>query len=93
MLSKEEVVKISEMARIELTEAEVEKFQKDLSSVLDYVEELKAVDTEGLEIVSNVTGLENIDRADTPVLEENQETIMTNAPERKDRFYKVKSIL
>ncbi len=93
MLSKEEVIKISEMARIELTEAEVEKFQKDLSSVLDYVEELKAVDTEGLEIVSSVTGLENIDRADIPVLEENQETIMANAPERKDRFYKVKSIL
>lgn len=93
MLTKDEVIKIAEMARIELSEEEVEKFQKDLSSILDYVEELKAVDTEGLEIVSSVTGLENVERADVAVEPTDQELIMANAPERKDRYYKVKSIL
>lgn len=93
MLSQEEVKKVAEMARIQLTDDEVEKFQKDLSSVLDYVEALKEVDTEGLEIVSSVTGLENVDRLDTAKPVEYQADIMANAPERKDKYYKVKSIL
>ncbi len=93
MLSREEIEKVAKLARIELREDEIEKFQKDLSQVLDYVEELKAVDTEGLEIVSSVTGLENVERLDTPVSVDYQEKIMANAPERKDRYYKVKSIL
>ncbi len=93
MLTREEVIKIATLARIELKDAEIEKFQKDLSSILDYVEELKQVDTEGLEIVSSVTGLENIDRADHAVVIDYQEDILANAPEKKDRYYKVKSIL
>lgn len=93
MLSKEEVIKVSQLARIALTDEEVEKFQKDLSSVLDYVEELKSVDTEGLEIVASVTGLENVQRDDKYVLVDYQNDILNNAPESKDGYYKVKSIL
>lgn len=93
MLSTEEVKKVAELSRIELSDIEVEKFQKDLSSILDYVEELKEVNTEGLEIVSSVTGLENVQREDKAVLVDYQEQILENAPERKDKYYKVKSIL
>ena len=93
MLTKEEVIKVSKLARIELSESEVEKFQKDLSAVLDYVEELKAVDTEGLDIVASVTGLENVSRADVAVAGENKDEILHNAPEIKDGYYKVKAIL
>lgn len=93
MLSSDEVKKVAQLARIELTDSEVEKFQKDLSAILDYVDELKAVDTEGLEIVSSVTGLENVAREDKAVLIGYQEDIIANAPERKDKYYKVKSIL
>jgi aspartyl-tRNA(Asn)/glutamyl-tRNA(Gln) amidotransferase subunit C len=93
MLSVDEVKKVAQMARIELTDSEVEKFQKDLSSVLDYVDALKEVDTDGLEIVSSVTGLENVQREDKSVITDYQENIMANAPERKDKYYKVKSIL
>jgi aspartyl-tRNA(Asn)/glutamyl-tRNA(Gln) amidotransferase subunit C len=93
MLTAEEVKKIALLARIELSDAEVEKFRKDLSTVLDYVEELKQVDTEGLEIVSQVTGLQNVQREDAPVVADNREDIMANAPEIKDGYYKVKAIL
>lgn len=93
MLSTEEVKKVAELSRIELSDIEVEKFQKDLSSILDYVEELKEVNTEGLEIVSSVTGLENVQREDKAVLVDYQEQILENAPEHKDKYYKVKSIL
>ncbi len=93
MLTTEEVKKIALLARIELKDSELEKFQKDLSMVLDYVEELKQVDTEGLEIVSQVTGLQNVQRDDEAVVSEDREDILANAPEIKDGYYKVKAIL
>jgi aspartyl-tRNA(Asn)/glutamyl-tRNA(Gln) amidotransferase subunit C len=93
MLTKEEVVKISQLARIQLSDAEVEKFQKELSTVLDYVAELKNVNVEGLEEVSQVTGLVNVQREDKVVIAENHEDLTKNAPEIKDGFYKVKAIL
>lgn len=93
MLTKDEVVKVANLARIELKEAEVEKFQKDLSAVLDYVEELKQVNVEGLEEVSQVTGLVNVQRMDAEVIAENHEEIFSQAPETKDGYFKVKAIL
>jgi aspartyl-tRNA(Asn)/glutamyl-tRNA(Gln) amidotransferase subunit C len=93
MLTAEEVKKIALLARIALSDGEVEKFRHDLSLVLDYVEELKLVDTEGLEIISQVTGLQNVQRHDEPVIADNIREIMANAPETKDGYYKVKAIL
>ncbi len=93
MLTKEEVIKLSQLARIELSEAEVEKFQKDLSAVLEYVEELKSVNVEGLEEVSQVTGLVNVQREDIPVVSDIHEGIFSQAPEMKDGYFKVKAIL
>lgn len=93
MLTTEEVVKIATLARIELTEAEVVKFQKDLSAVLDYVAELNQVDIEGVEEVSQVTGLVNVQRRDEPVSTAHRDAILEQAPEIKDGFYKVKAIL
>ena len=93
MLTKQEVIKIAGLARIALTDAEVEKFQKELSAVLDYVEELKTVDVTGLEEVAQVTGLVNIQRSDVAVDHGNREEIFSQAPEMKDGYYKVKVIL
>ena len=93
MLTKEEVVKIAQLARIELSEMEVEKFQRELSTVLDYVEELKQVDTSGVGEVFEVTGLVNVQRDDKVVLAENHEAIFSQAPEMQDGYYKVKAIL
>ncbi len=93
MLTIEEVKKIAVLARIQVTDEETEKFQKELSAILDYVEELKAVDVEGLEEVSQVTGLVNVQREDRVVEAENKEEILSQAPEIKDGFYKVKAIL
>ncbi len=93
MLTKEEVIKIAKLARIELTEKEVEKFQKELSTVLAYVEELKQVNTEGLEEVSQVTGLVNVQREDKAIETDCREEILAQAPEIKDGYFKVKAIL
>jgi len=93
MLTKEEVIKIAQLARIELSEKEVEKFRVEVSTVLDYVDELKQVDVSGLEEVSQVTGLVNVQREDKAVEAENIEQILSQAPEIQDGYYKVKAIL
>ena len=93
MLTQEEVKKVAVLGRIELADGEVESLQKDLSAVLDYVAALEEVDVTGMEEVSQVTGLENVQRADVPVLAENRDAILGQAPEIKDGFYKVKAIL
>lgn len=93
MLTQDQVIKVAQLARIRLAETEVEKFQQQLSTILDYVEELKKVDTEGLEEVSQVTGLVNVQREDRVVAADNHEDIYKNAPEMKDGYYKVKAIL
>lgn len=93
MLTKEEVVKLAQLARIALTPEEVEKFQHDLSAVLDYVAELNQVPIEEVEEVSQVTGLVNVQRADVPVTFEDISAITSQAPEMKDGYYKVKAIL
>lgn len=93
MLTKEEVVKIAILARIRLSDTEVEKLRKDLSAVLDYVEVLKQVDVEGVEEISQVTGLVNVQRDDVPVVFDDLAAITSQAPEIKDGYYKVKAIL
>lgn len=93
MLTQEEVKKIAELARIELKDAEIEKFQNDLSSVLDYVAALQEVNVDGVEEVSQVTGLINVQRRDEVIIAENTEAIKAEAPEIKDGYYKVKAIL
>lgn len=64
MINRKDVKHIAELARIGITEAEIEKFQKDLSSVLGYVEILKKVDVSGLDPTSHPIKIENVIRKD-----------------------------
>lgn len=94
MLTTDEVKKIAVLARIRLTDDEVVKFQRELSTVLDYVEELQQVNIDGVEEVSQVTGLVNVQREDVVVLVDDvTNRIKSQAPEMKDGYYKVKAIL
>ena len=92
MFTPEQVKKLGHMARIELRDDELADLASDLSSILDYVEELKEVDTEGLEIVSSVTGLSNIFRDDTPEVCDFAPQLVTEAPESSQGYYKVKAV-
>lgn len=63
-LSLEQVQKIAKLAKLRLTSAEEEKFQKQVSDILDYVEILKEVDTTNTLPTSQVTGLSNSTRSE-----------------------------
>ena len=64
-LTPAQVWHIAKLARLTLSDSEVEKFSRELTQILDYVEKLKEVKTEGVEPTAQVTGLSNITRTDT----------------------------
>ena len=66
-LTREDVLKLARLARLELTEEEVAEYQSELSQILDYVEQLQRVDVKGLKPTNQVTGLTNVMREDEVV--------------------------
>ena len=94
-ISLQEVERIAELARIGLTEKEKEKFSEELSDILEYVEQLKEIDTKNIEPVSQVTGSVNIIREDVAdnCDEDIRKKIIANLPEEKDGYVKVKQIM
>jgi aspartyl-tRNA(Asn)/glutamyl-tRNA(Gln) amidotransferase subunit C len=94
MLSKEEVQKIANLARIEITDGEAEEYSKELSDILGFVEKLNEADTERVEPIAHITGAKNVTRGDK-IIEYSEDTkkgIINNFPEKKDRFDKVKAV-
>ena len=94
-ISLQEVERIAELARIGLTEKEKEKFSEELSAVLEYIEQLKEVDTSKVEPVSQITGSVNIFREDVAedFNKEDRKIIISNFPEEREGCVKVKQVM
>lgn len=95
MISEEEVIHIAKLARLELTNSEIEKMQKDLSEILDYFNLLKKADTSKIEAKLEYPAIEKSTRKDE--VEEKSSSMANNlvsaAPDKKDDYIKVKQIL
>ncbi|MFA6897133.1 MAG: Asp-tRNA(Asn)/Glu-tRNA(Gln) amidotransferase subunit GatC [Patescibacteria group bacterium] len=94
-VSEEEVRHIAELARIELSGEEVNRFAKEISDVLGYVEQLGEVDTEGVEPISQVTGKINVFRDDVAkdANEETKNIMAKNYPDSQDGYIRVKQVM
>jgi aspartyl-tRNA(Asn)/glutamyl-tRNA(Gln) amidotransferase subunit C len=79
-LSREDVLRIAELARVELTSDEVELFTRQLAGILDYVAQIQRLDTTGVEPTSHVIN-RPIDRADAPVPPLSRGEALANAPD------------
>lgn len=93
-LSKDDVLKLAQLARLELSKEEVNNFAKEINEILAFVEKLQAVDVSGLEPTVQVTGLSNVMRED--VVKPYQATpgeLLKRAPAREGDLIKVKRVL
>ncbi len=88
-----QVQKVAKLASLPLSSAEVEKFSKELSETLDYVNQLESVDTSGVESTNQVTGLENITREDVVKESLTQEQALSNAKSTHKGYIMVPAIL
>jgi len=88
------VRKLAALSRLQLTDEEVERYQKDLSEILSYVEVLQSVDVAGLEPTSQVTGLMNVTRPDEVLdYKTTPQQLLKNAPAVEAHQFKVKRII
>lgn len=93
-MTRDDVLKLARLARIELTEAETDEFAAEFSAILGYVEQLSDVDIEGLEPTSQVTGLVNVTRADeVGDYGYTAQDLRGNLPAEQDAHIKVKRMI
>ncbi len=93
MLDREQVKKVAHLARLEVTETEVEQFTTQLSSVLEYFDQLSELDTENIPPTTRAIDLSNITRQDTAEVYTEREAILNQAPEQDGDYFKVPQIL
>ena len=92
-LSKEEVRHIALLARLGLSNEDVEKFQEQLSNILENFEILKQVDTKDVPPTAQSVELSNVFREDRIAPSYPQQEVLANAPQKEEGHFKVKAVL
>ncbi len=93
-LSREDILKLAKLSRLELTDEEVTLFEGEISAILQYVEQLQSADLEGLEPTYQVTGLKDVTRADEVVAyQASPDDLLKNAPSTEAKQFKVKRMV
>lgn len=92
-LTLDEVRWVAHLARLELSDAELETMTRQLSSIVDYVNQLQQVDTEGVEPLAHALEVHNVFRADERDPSLPVDAALANAPDRRGDFYAVPAVL
>ena len=92
-ISHEEVHRVSLLARVGLTEAEVERMSRQLSDILDNFEVLKQVDTDSVMPTAQPIARHNVMRDDEVEKSLTTGEVLANAPQKEDDFIRVRAIL
>ena len=93
MISREDVTHVARLARLALTEAELETMREQLNAILANIDALKAVDTTGAEPTSHAVPQFNVMREDEPRPCFPVEEMLANAPDRAGDFFRVPRII
>jgi aspartyl-tRNA(Asn)/glutamyl-tRNA(Gln) amidotransferase subunit C len=92
-ISKEDVIHVAHLARLELDEAAVDKFSHQIGTILDYVDTLNRLDTTGVRPTSHAIFLTNAFREDEMKQHLDQGLALFNAPEKDDATFRVPRII
>lgn len=96
MLNLEEIKHLAKLARLEIHEEELASFQKELSSILDYFEQLKEISAKNTQITAHALDIKNIfreDETDKICDEKIIANMIKQAPNKKNGYVKVKAVL
>lgn len=92
-IDKLQVRKVAKLARLDLTDAEVDEFSSQLSAIIEYVEKMNQLDTAGVQPLAHCLPVSNVLRQDIVKESLGTEKTLANAPDRDDNFFKVPKIL
>lgn len=93
MLTKETVLKVAQLARLKLTDEQVESYRSDFEKILTYFEKIQALPTEGVAPLITPHASPTYFREDHVVQNITVDEIMKNAPETKGNLYKVPPVV
>ena len=89
IINDETIEYVGILAKLELSEEEKASARQDMSRMLDYIDKLNELDTEGVEPMSHIFPVNNVFREDVVTHTYDRGQILANAPERKDGAFKV----
>ncbi|MGY6528950.1 MAG: Asp-tRNA(Asn)/Glu-tRNA(Gln) amidotransferase subunit GatC [Cyanobacterium sp.] len=92
-ISQEEVKKVANLARLEISEQEEQEFGSQLNAILEYFDQLSELDTSEVEPTTRAIDVSNIMRTDAQTTYEDRESLLDNAPSRDDDFFRVPKIM
>ncbi len=92
-LSHDEVLHIALLARLGLTETEVDRLSEQLSNILENFEVLQQVDTSGIPPTAQSIALQNVMKADEASSSLPQDEILANAPRKDENFFRIRAVL
>ncbi|HWQ27901.1 MAG TPA: Asp-tRNA(Asn)/Glu-tRNA(Gln) amidotransferase subunit GatC [Dehalococcoidia bacterium] len=92
-LSREDVLHVARLARIALSDDEVERFQTQLSDILEHFDVLRQIDTEGVPPTAHTLDLVNVERDDEVRPSMPVEDVLRNAPAREGDLFRVRAVL
>jgi aspartyl-tRNA(Asn)/glutamyl-tRNA(Gln) amidotransferase subunit C len=92
-LSREEVLHIAALAKVGVTDADVEKFREQLSNILENFTALQKLDTIGVDPTAQSIALQNVIKNDDVITSMSKEDVLANAPQREGDFFKIKIVL
>ena len=92
-IDKSQVKKVAKLARLDLSGAEIEEFAGQLNAIIDYVERMNTLNTEGVEPMAHCLPVSNVFRDDVIKESMGTEKTLANAPQSDGPFFKVPKIL
>ena len=92
-ITKDEVKKVANLARLELNENEINNHAEQLEKILDYIKQLEKIDTEDIPCTTRAIEVTNVFRKDEKKNYDSTEEILGLAPSREDEFFKVPKII
>jgi len=92
-ISRDDVLHVARLARLHLSDEEVDRLQAQLSNILEAIETLRDVDTSHVGPTASVIRLENVMREDEPRPPMSRDATLANAPLRDDPFLRVPTVL
>ena len=92
-ITADDVRKVAQLARLDLPEDTIATYTGQLERILDYVDQLQAVDTEGVQPTTRAVEVVNATREDTVVDTDVRQELLDQAPQREGDFFRVPKIL
>ena len=92
-ITKDEVIKVAQLARLELNESEINNHAKQLEKILEYIKQLENIDTGDVPCTTRAIEVINVLRKDEKKNNDCTEELLELGPSREDKYFKVPKII